>query len=196
MVRNYSVAEILELARKHRPFLSGITVSGGEATLQLKFVTALFQAVKSDKELAGLSCFIDSNGHLGASGWKNLLPVTDGVMLDIKGFHQPTHRELTGRDNLRSLQSAQIVQAAGKLYELRFLLIPGKTDCEPELDSLIDFVKTLGGSIRVKLNAFQHHGVKGKALGWEKMPKDGVDRAAARLRSAGIDNVVTPAVYP
>ena len=195
MVRQYSVAELVDLARKYQPFLSGITVSGGEATMQLKFVTELFQAVKSDKELAGLSCFIDSNGHLGASGWEKVLPVTDGVMLDIKSFHQPVHRELTGTDNLRSLQSAQILHAAGKLYELRFLMIPGKTDCNVELDGLIDFAKSLGGSIRIKLNAFQHHGVKGKALGWEKMPEAGVDMAAARLRAAGIDNVITPAVY-
>jgi len=74
-------------------------------------------------------------------------------------------------------------------------MIPGKTDCEVELDGLIDFVKSLGGSVRIKLNAFQHHGVKGKALGWEKMPEAGVDMAAARLRAAGIDNVITPAVY-
>lgn len=195
MVRQYSVDEILELARKHRPFLSGITVSGGEATMQLKFIIALFQAVKSDKVLNGMSCFIDSNGQLGASGWEKVLPVTDGVMLDIKSFDEPVHRELTGRDNLRSLQSARILHAAGKLHELRFLMVPGKTDSEAEIDSLIDFVKTLGGTVRVKLNAFQHHGVKGEALKWKKMPEEGVDMAAARLAAAGIDNVVTPAVF-
>jgi YjjW family glycine radical enzyme activase len=195
MVRQYSVAEILQLLREHSPFLSGITVSGGEATLQLKFVTALFAAIKSDKELAGLSCFIDSNGHLGVTGWEQLLPVTDGVMLDIKAFAGSTHQALTGRDNRRSLQSAQTLQAAGKLYELRFLLIPGETDCDAELDGLIDFVGTLGKDVRIKLNAFQHHGVKGKALTWLKMPESGVDTAAERLRAAGIDNVITPAVY-
>lgn len=195
MVRQYSVAEILELAREHLPFLSGITVSGGEATMQLKFVVALFKAIKSDKELAGLTCFIDSNGHLGASNWEKLLPVTDGVMLDIKAFHQRAHRELTGKDNYRSLQSARILHAAGKLYELRFLLIPGKTDSNAELDGLVDFVRTLGADIRVKLNAFQHHGVRGDALAWDKMPQAGVDRAAERLRAAGINDVITPAVY-
>jgi len=195
MVQQYSVAEILDLARKHRPFLSGITVSGGEPTQQLKFVIDLFQAVKSDEEIAGLSCFIDSNGHLGAANWEKLLPLTDGVMLDIKAFHQTTHEKLTGKSNLRSLQSARILHAAGKLYELRFLLIPGQTDCEAELDRLIEFVKTLGRDVRIKLNAFQHHGVRGKALSWEKMPQTGVEMAAEHLRAAGICNVITPAVY-
>jgi YjjW family glycine radical enzyme activase len=195
MVRKYSVAEILEVAREHRPFLTGVTVSGGEPTMQLDFVSELFRAIKSDKELVGLSCFIDSNGYLGASGWENLLPVTDGVMLDIKSFENSTHQALTGKHNAESLESARILHAAGKLYELRFLLVPGKTDNDAELDSLIGFVKELGAETRVRLNAFQHHGVRGEALGWEKMSKVGVDRAAERLRTAGIDNITTPAVY-
>ena len=195
MVRQYSVAEIVELARKQRPFLSGITVSGGEPTRQMKFVIDLFQTVKSDEELNGLSCFIDSNGYLGAANWDKLLPVTDGVMLDIKAFGQSAHQQLTGRSNHRSLRSAQILHAAGKLYELRFLLIPGKTDSVDELDGLMDFVRTIGKDTRVKLNAFQHHGVKGEALGWDKMSEAGVNMAAARLRAGGFNNVVTPMVY-
>ena len=195
MVREYSVAEILALAREHRPFLTGITISGGEPTMQLGFVIELFRAIKADKELAGLSCLIDSNGHLGASGWDSVLPVTDGVMLDIKGFEDSTHRALTGQQNVASLESARILNAAGKLYELRFLLIPGKTDSDAELDSLIGLVKELGDNTRVRLNAFQHHGVRGDALGWAKMTEAGVDKAVERLRAAGITNVATPAVY-
>ena len=195
MVREYTGAEILELAREHRPFLTGVTVSGGEPTKQLDFVIELFRAIKSDKELAELSCFIDSNGHLDASGWEKVLPVTDGVMLDIKSFDSSTHQALTGMQNVKSLESARFLHAAGKLYELRFLLIPGKTDSDAELDGLIGFVKELGDDTRVKLSAFQHHGVKGEALGWEKMAEAGVDRAAEQLRAAGIDNIATPAVY-
>ena len=195
MTREYSVAEILELAREHRPFLTGVTVSGGEPTLQLGFVTELFRAIKADEELAELSCFIDSNGHLGASGWETVLPVTDGVMLDIKGFDSATHKSLTGMQNVQSLESARLLQAAGKLYEVRFLLIPGQTDSDAELDSLVSFAKALGADTRVRLNAFQHHGVKGEALDWEKMTEAGVLKAAARLRAAGIDNIATPAVY-
>jgi YjjW family glycine radical enzyme activase len=195
MIREYCVAEIVELTRQHRPYLTGITVSGGEPTVQLDFVIELFRAIKADAELAGLTCFIDSNGHLGAAGWEAVLPVTDGVMLDIKSFDNSTHRALTGGRNFESLASARLLSAAGKLYELRFLLIPGKTDTDAELDGLIGFVEELGNGTRVRLNAFQHHGVRGEALDWEKMSKAGVARAAERLRAAGISDVTTPAVY-
>lgn len=195
MVRNYTVAEILEIAREHKAFLSGVTVTGGEATLQLKFVIDLFTAIKADEELRELSCFVDSNGHLGLEAWQRLLPVTDGGMLDIKAFDPVMHRELTGQDNKRSLQSAEFLNAAGKLYELRFLLIPGITDKESEVDALIQFVQKLGNETRIKLNAFQLHGVRGNATKWDKMPEDGVDAIADRLTAAGISNVVRPALY-
>ena len=71
-----------------------------------------------------MTCFIDSNGHLGELAWQRVLPVTDGVMLDIKAFDNGTHMALTGRCNRRSLASARSLHAHGKLFELRYLMIP------------------------------------------------------------------------
>jgi len=195
MVQHYTIEQILDIARAHQPFLSGITVSGGEATMQLKWLVALFSAIKADPQLAGLTCFIDTNGHLPVAGWEKLLPVTDGVMLDIKAFDQTLHGQLTGRRNLTALHAAEILQKAGKLHELRFLVIPGKTDSKAELDALTNFVTKLGNQTRIKLNAFQHHGVKGKALEWPKTSKATIETAKKHLNAAGITNVVTPANY-
>ncbi|MBW6507790.1 MAG: YjjW family glycine radical enzyme activase [Rhodobacteraceae bacterium] len=194
MTESLSVADVLALLRANRPFLTGITVSGGEATVHAKFIAALFTAIGADPALAGLTRFIDSNGHLGPLGWQRLMPVTDGLMLDIKAFDPATHAALTGRDNAKSLASARIAQAAGKLYELRFLMVPGFTDSEAEIAALAAFARSLG-RVRVKLNAYQHHGVQGAARDWPKMPRAGVEAAAARLRAAGVTEVVTPAVW-
>lgn len=89
--------DILALVRKQHFFLSGITVSGGEATLQLPFIVALFEAVKADAELQHLSCMVDSNGSLSQTGWEKLLPVLDGAMIDLKAWQEETHQWLTGR---------------------------------------------------------------------------------------------------
>lgn len=194
MTESLSVEDVLAMLRLNRPFLNGITVSGGEATVQAKFVEALFTAIRADPALAGLTCFIDSNGHLGPLGWQRLLPVTDGLMLDIKAFDPATHHALTGRGNAKCLESVRIAHAAGKLYELRFLMVPGFTDNEAEIGALIAFARGLG-RVRIKLNAFQHHGVQGAARDWPKMPRAGVEAAAARLRAAGLGEVVTPPVW-
>uniref|UniRef100_UPI001118B027 4Fe-4S cluster-binding domain-containing protein n=1 Tax=Aeromonas sobria TaxID=646 RepID=UPI001118B027 len=65
-----TVAEVLALLRRYGPLLSGITVSGGEATTQLPFVVALFAAIKGSLDLAHLSCLLDSNGSLAETGWQ------------------------------------------------------------------------------------------------------------------------------
>jgi len=194
MTREMSVADVLAMLRENRPFLTGLTVSGGEATMQAKFVQALFAAVKAAPDLADLTCFIDSNGHLGPKGWQHLLPVTDGLMLDIKAFDPATHRALTGMGNDRTLASVRLAHAVGKLYELRFLMLPGLTDTEAEVAALVAFAQGLG-TVRIKLNAFQHHGVQGMARDWPKMPRAGVEAAAAHLRAAGVAEVVTPSVW-
>ena len=63
--RQMSVAEVLALLRRYGPLLTGVTVSGGEATTQLPFVIALFTAIKAAPDLARLTCLLDSNGSLG-----------------------------------------------------------------------------------------------------------------------------------
>ncbi len=111
--RQMSVAEVLALLRRYGPLLTGVTVSGGEATTQLPFVIALFTAIKAAPDLARLTCLLDSNGSLGETGWQWLLPVLDGAMIDLKGWHEPVHLALTGRGRERVLASLQLLAQAG-----------------------------------------------------------------------------------
>jgi YjjW family glycine radical enzyme activase len=195
MALPYSVADILALLHQNRAFLSGITVSGGEPTLQGGFIRALFSAIHADPALAGLTCFIDSNGNLGAQGWAALLPQTDGVMLDIKAFDPALHLAMTGRSNARSLASARLVHAAGKLHELRFLLIPGQTDSDAEINHLIRFCQTLGSPLRLRLNAFHPQGTAGAAADAPSMSQARTEAVAVQLCAAGLGPVILPTVW-
>ncbi|PKR88652.1 YjjW family glycine radical enzyme activase [Pleomorphomonas diazotrophica] len=195
MVRRMTVEDVLALLRRNAPFLNGLTVSGGEATLHLDFLIDLFAAIRAAPDLAHLTLFIDSNGHLAAEGWQRVLPLTDGVMLDIKAFDPDRHRRLTGTDNKLSLASARLLADAGKLYELRFLLVPGETDRPEEIGALAALARELDPNIRLRLNAFQLHGVRGSAATWKAMPRDGVEAAAAALAAAGFSNVAVPSVW-
>jgi len=163
----YSVSELLELLDKHQPFLSGITVSGGEATLQLGFIRELFKAVKSSAKLAHLTCFVDSNGSLSAHAWNRLLPYLDGAMIDLKAWQNETHLWLTGRDKHRVLQTITHLAAQDKLYEVRLLYIPNKTDLLSEIEAVAGYLNTLPQDVKIRLNAFRHHGVIGEGLTWD-----------------------------
>ena len=105
--------------------LSGITVSGGEATQQAGFVHALFTAVKDDLSLAHLTCFVDSNGACGPDTWAGLSPVMDGAMIDLKCLDAQIHQQMTGQPNDEVLASIRQVHALGLLYEVRLLILAG-----------------------------------------------------------------------
>jgi len=193
--REYSVTQMLEMIRKQAPFISGITVSGGEATLQLQFIITLFKAIKSSEDLQHLSCMIDSNGSLNETGWQKILPYMDGAMIDLKSWLQETHRYITGRDNHRVFRSLNLLSQHSKLYEVRLLQIPGVTDFESEIDALAGFLTQLPPTTRIKLNAFQHHGVTGEALTWQTSSEESIERLASQLTERGVKQPLLPSVY-
>lgn len=181
-ITEYSVAELLDMISHHAPFLSGVTVSGGEATLQLPFILELFKQIKSTKQLAHLTCFIDSNGSLPEAGWSNILSYLDGAMIDIKAWQTDTHLWLVGRDNHRVFKSVNLLAKHNKLHEIRLLYIPGKTDLLTEVDALAKYLNSLSADIPVRLNAFQHHGVVGEALSWSKCSEEQMEQFQYSLK--------------
>ncbi|MFQ2106141.1 YjjW family glycine radical enzyme activase [Aeromonas rivipollensis] len=190
-----SVAEVLVLLRRYGPLLTGITVSGGEATTQLPFVVALFAAIKAAPDLAHLTCLLDSNGSLGETGWQRLLPVLDGAIIDLKGWRESVHHSLTGQGRERVLASLQLLARAGKLAELRLLQVPGRCDfldARGELDAgLAAFLQTLG-PVPIRLNGFRHHGVRGEAMGWQEAAMEELDRLSNALKVKGFGPIALP----
>ncbi len=185
----FSVADVLEKIQNSIPFISGITVSGGEATLQSDFIFALFMAIKSDPILNHLTTFIDSNGSASQKTWQHLLPVTDGVMLDLKVLDEAKHWALTGSSNQDVIRSIQFLADKSILYEVRLLLVPGQNDSESELSSLANFLLSIDPSMRVKVNRFMTHGVRATAREWSEVSESDVLRYQNILRKYGAQEI-------
>lgn len=194
MAQILSVADVISQVRKAALFIEGITVSGGEATLQLPFLRELFSAIKADPQLQHLTCLVDSNGMLSETGWRKLLPVCDGAMLDLKAWSSERHTMLTGRDNTLIKNSIRLLAEHGKLVELRLLTIPDHSDYVEHIDSLTGFILALG-RVPVRLNAFHAHGVYGEAKGWRSATPADIARLADALSARGVDNLIYPALY-
>ncbi len=195
--RQMSVAEVLALLRRYGPLLTGITVSGGEATTQLPFVIALFTAIKAAPDLARLTCLLDSNGSLGETGWQRLLPVLDGAMIDLKGWRESVHLALTGRGRERVLASLRWLAAHDRLAEVRLLLVPGRSDFLDATgaleEALTTFLLSLG-PVPIRLNGFRHHGVRGEALSWPEAGSADLTVLANALKAKGFGSVMLPAI--
>lgn len=128
--KNIPIEHILELLEKERPYFQkkgGLTVSGGEPLLQRAALIALFQETKK----RGFHTALDTNGSILDPFSKQLLEVTDLVLLDIKHSNRKMHIHLTGVPNDVPLQFARYCEDHNKPMWLRYVLVPGFTD-QPE----------------------------------------------------------------
>lgn len=184
--RVVTVPEVLTDVRRVHRFLAGITVSGGEATLQPDFVHALFEAVKGDDDLGHLTTFVDTNGSAPLEVWDRLLPVADGFMVDLKAFDDEVHLRLTGTSNAPVLASIRHLAAHGRLYEVRLLLVPGINDGADQLRRTADWLLGVDPAMRVKVIGFRRHGVRAAAREWPEPTEAQRVAWRAALESAGV----------
>lgn len=187
--REWSVDDLLHRVRESMPYITGITVSGGEATVQHEFLVELFTRIHNDEEFAHLTTFIDSNGFVTREIWDALAPVTDGIMLDLKALDDTLHRELTGQSNELVLESIRYLASIGQLYETRLMLVPGVNDAPEQLAETGAWLVAVDPEMRVKINHFHAHGARAAARDWAEADEVRKDQNRAALLGAGVRNL-------
>ena len=189
--RSLAVSEVVDLVRRPAPFLSGVTVSGGEATQQAAFVRALFEALRDEPVLSALTRFVDSNGAAPAETWDLLEPVMDGAMIDLKALDEEAHRRLTGRSVAAVLRTIERLAARGKLFEVRLLLLPGLNDSHDALSRTAGWLYDVDPALRVKLIGFRGRGVRVAGRAVREPTTEEVASYADVFRAAGLERVTT-----
>jgi pyruvate formate lyase activating enzyme len=177
------VADIAEAA----PFLSGVTVSGGEATVQWQFVHELFRWLAEDPATAHLTRLIDTNGDAEPVVWDTLAGSMHGAMVDLKALDPEVHQVLTHRDNARVLASIRQLAELGRLHEVRLLVVPGINDTPEQLAATARWLAELDPAPPVVVQGFRHHGARPAARRWSEATPEDLDAAAARLIEHGLD---------
>ncbi len=121
----------------------GITVTGGEALMQIDFLLELFRLAKKKN----IHTCLDTSGityRPGPSGYNDkldaLMAVTDLVMLDIKHIDPEGHKELTGHDNAPVLAFARYLEEKQVPVWIRHVVVPGITDDPRQLLGLGRFI--------------------------------------------------------
>lgn len=183
-----SPEEVFRIISKQIPFISGVTVSGGECTLYPEFIKELFILCRS----AGLSTMIDSNGTIDFSEKQDLLKVTDGVMLDVKAFDEAQHEKVTGAGNKQILHNAVMLAERGKLYEVRTVIVPDLFDGK---DTIIKTGKLLKPylkirDIRYKIIAYRPMGVRKEYANYKVPEQEYLQSLAHILAKEGFQNII------
>ena len=142
----------------------GVTASGGEALLQVEFLIELFKRLKKE----GIHTCIDTSGMFTITEKiKELLSLTDLVLLDIKHIDDKKCRELVGHSNNKELEFAKYLSDNNIKMWIRQVLVPGYTDAEEDLIKLREFISTLKTVEKVEILPYHDMG----KYKWEELGK-------------------------
>ena len=162
--------DVLKQALRYKPYWKGdggITVSGGEALLQIDFLIEFFKLAKAE----GIHTAIDTAGNPFTreepffSKFRELMKVTDLFILDIKQIEDQKHRDLTGFTNANILDLAQYLSEQGKHMWIRHVLVPGFTTDEADLRKTDEFIRTLQNVDKVEVLPYHKLGIQE----WERL---------------------------
>jgi len=167
----------------------GLTISGGEAMVQLAFTRRVFAAAKA----MGLHTALDTSGFLGPRATDEYLESVDLVLLDIKSSDPETYRRVTSREVEPTLRFAERLAAMNKPVWVRYVLVPGLTDDPANVEGVAKFVAPMKNVAWVEVLPFHQLGsFKWKTLGLDYTLADTpaasaqlVERVLGQFRAAG-----------
>ena len=157
--RERSVSDVLEEVSRDKPFYDaskgGLTVSGGEPLFRWQFVRELFARAKA----AGISTAIETSGYAAELHIRELMPLTDLWLYDIKGMDPAKHKEHVGIDNAAIHRNLRMLDANGAKIIFRCPMIPGVNDSPENLSALAKLADELKGATAIHVEPYVAYGI-------------------------------------
>lgn len=191
-----SVQSLLQEYERNKAFYTsgGITVTGGEALMQIDFLLELFQQAKQ----RGIHTCLDTSGvtyHPGESEYNRkldaLMEVTDLVLLDIKHIDPEGHRMLTGHGNENILAFARYLEEKKIPVWIRHVVVPGITDDPQLLTRLGEFLGTLSNVTALDVLPYHIMGVSKYRELDIPYPLEGVEPATKKMAMTAKQIILT-----
>lgn len=157
--RYYTVEELFREVEKDEAFYrrsgGGITVGGGEPTMQAEFVGEFLSLCQSHfLHTAMETCSLTS--------WEKLTPLLDSldlVYIDLKHMDESRHIAWTGASNRVILENIRMVARQNQMI-LRIPVVPGFNDSEENIQRSVHFARELGNNLlRMELLPYHLYGI-------------------------------------
>lgn len=194
----YTVDALVEEVLRSRMMFfegGGVTLTGGEATMQLEEVEAFFTRLHAE----GIHTCIETNGI--CPRLQLLFPVLDLLIMDIKHYDPHIHRAVTGADNAITIHNLCGALNKDQNVALRIPLIGGFNASEEDAHGFVNLFNQFGvpGKATVELLPYHEYGKdKYARLGLPytmtetaKVTRQQADAFAAILQEAGITVIHT-----
>jgi len=150
-----TVEEVISVVMKdlnfYRRSKGGMTVSGGEALFQWRFVLNLLKAARKK----GIHTALDTTGYGEWEILEQLLEYTSLLLYDVKHLDSEKHKEGTGVPNELILENLGKAVKKSTVW-IRRLIIPDYNDSDEDIIKLAKFVSTLNPQ-PVKISLLPFH---------------------------------------
>jgi pyruvate-formate lyase-activating enzyme len=181
-----SAEQVWNEVKENIPFISGVTITGGEPTHQPAFLKTLLQYIKFSSSLT--TC-LETNGHLTEDKLEALIPYLDYVMVDLKAMTPALHHRITGKSNTLTCRTIQRLAVAAVLHKVRTTIVPGLTDSVEEIRAIAQFLLGIHPDIHFQLLRFRPHGVRGEAQDWASPSDQVMDELVQVAKDSGLAHV-------
>ncbi len=135
-----TVSELLEIIEEDREFYElsggGVTLGGGEVTMQADFAANLLMACKQE----GINTAIETCGYCKQEAILQIAEFTDLFLFDIKHMDPERHYQLTGVHNERILGNLKELLRRRYNVKVRMPLLKEINDSQNEIDQVIQFL--------------------------------------------------------
>ncbi|MGB5824665.1 MAG: pyruvate formate-lyase-activating protein [Proteocatella sp.] len=148
--------EILKKALRYKGYFGedgGITISGGEALLQIEFVTEVFRLCKENN----INTALDTSGI----GWSDrvkfdrLLEYTDLVICDIKFTTEQEYKDYTGGSLKKVIEFLDILGEQNIKLWVRQVIVPGINDNKEAVKQLKELTGRYDNVEKIELLPFK-----------------------------------------
>lgn len=148
--RDVSVAELMEIIMQDYDFYlssgGGVTIGGGEMSLQTDFAVALFRDCKKMM----INTAVETQGTTSLANYQKLAPVTDTFLFDIKQIDSDRHKKIFGIDNMSIRRNLEWLVDSGSEVVIRMPLVRGYNDSWEAITGAIHYVLKLAARGNIK----------------------------------------------
>ncbi|MBN2072925.1 MAG: glycyl-radical enzyme activating protein [Actinobacteria bacterium] len=142
--REYTLQEVMEIIMQDSQYYNnsggGVTISGGEFTLQIEFARMLLKKIKENY----FNTAVETCGYTSWENFKMIKDFCDIIFYDIKLIDPAKHRKYTGVTNKIILDNFEKLLRSGSKIIIRVPLIPGVNLNEDDQLSIIGYLDDLG----------------------------------------------------
>jgi len=139
--KRHTVSEVAQKVLREKIFYEksggGVTVSGGEPSLQAPFVMALMEEIRK----AGVHVALDTCAGTKWDILGSVVQLADLILLDLKIMDRDAHLKALGVPQDLVLENARKIAELGKTIWVRTPVIPGYTDSVENIRKVAAFIK-------------------------------------------------------